>query len=75
MQQLTVIVTESVTTQKPKFTFSPEPNHQHTQKHTANLSLNHDSNTDSDTDLDTGTLAILDQIEAEKEYYQTCGKW
>lgn len=75
MQQPTVIITESVTTQKPKFTVSPEPNHQHTQKNTANLSLDHDSNTDSGTDLDTGTLAILNQIEAEKEYYQTCGRW
>jgi hypothetical protein len=71
MQQPTVIVTEIVTTQKPKFTAIPEPNNQHTQKHTANLSLVHDSN----TDLDTGTLAILNQIEAEKEYYQTCGRW
>lgn len=71
MQQPTIIVTESVTTQKPKFTVSPEPNHQHTQKRTANLSLDHDF----DNDLDTGTLAILNQIEAEKEYYQTCGKW
>lgn len=71
MQQLTVIVTESVTTQKPKLTAIPEPNHQHTQKSTANLSLEHDF----DTDLDTGTLAILNQIEAEIEYYQTCGRW
>ncbi|WP_353933312.1 hypothetical protein WJM97_23510 (plasmid) [Okeanomitos corallinicola TIOX110] len=71
MQQPTIIVTESVTTLKPKLTAIPEPNHQHTQKHTANLSLDHDF----DTDLDTGTLAILNQIETEKEYYQTCGKW
>jgi hypothetical protein len=71
MQQPTVIVTESVATLKPKFTASPEQNHQHTQKPIANLSLDHDF----DTDLDTGTLAILNQIEAEKEYYQTCGKW
>jgi hypothetical protein len=71
MQQLTVIVTESVTTLKPKFTAVLEQNHQYTQKRTANLSLD----TDFDTDLDTGTLAILNQIEAEKEYYQTCGKW
>ncbi|MBK1988492.1 hypothetical protein A0J48_013235 [Sphaerospermopsis aphanizomenoides BCCUSP55] len=67
MQQPTVIVTENVTTLKPKLTASPEPNHQGTQKLTANLFL--------DTDLDTGTLAIVNQIEAEKEYYQTCGKW
>ncbi|GCL38634.1 hypothetical protein SR1949_37520 [Sphaerospermopsis reniformis] len=71
MQQPTVIVTQSVTTQKPKFTVSPEQNHQHTQKTIANISLDNDFN----TDLDTGTLAILNQIETEKEYYQTCGKW
>ncbi len=71
MQQPTVIVPETVTTQKPKFTASPEQNHQGTQKNTANLSLDHDF----DTDLDTGTLTIVNQIETEKEYYQTCGKW
>lgn len=71
MEQPTVIVTESVTTLKPKCTAIPEPNYQVTQKNTANLSLDNDFN----TDLDTGTLAIVNQIEAEKEYYQTCGKW
>ncbi|TAE59630.1 MAG: hypothetical protein EAZ87_08880 [Nostocales cyanobacterium] len=70
MQQPTLIVTENVTALKPKLTAIPEPNHQHTQKLIANLSLEHE-----DTDLDTGTLAILNKIEAEKEYYQICGRW
>jgi hypothetical protein len=71
MQQITIIVTESVTTLKPKFTVSPEQNHQHTQNPLANLSLDNDFN----TNLDTGTLAILNQIGVEIEYYQTCGRW
>ncbi|MEH1876841.1 hypothetical protein [Nostoc sp.] len=38
-----------------------------TQKVTSNLSFN--------TNLDSGTIAILEQIEAEYEYYQACEEW
>jgi hypothetical protein len=27
------------------------------------------------TNIDSGTLAIVEQIAAEYEYYQTCGRW
>jgi hypothetical protein len=67
MQQLTVIVTESVTTLKPKIIAIPEQNPQVTQKVTSDLLL--------DTNLDVGMIAILNQIEAEHEYYQSCGEW
>ena len=67
MQQLTAIVTESVTTLKPKLTAVIEQNNQVTQKVISDLCL--------DTNLDVGTIAILNQIEAEHNYYQTCGRW
>ena len=67
MQQLTVTLTESVTTIKPKFTTVIEQNNQVTQKVISDLCL--------DTNLDVGTIAILNQIETEHNYYQTCGRW
>lgn len=67
MQQLKVIVTESVTTLKPKLTAVIEQNNQVTQKVISDLLL--------DTNLDVGMIAILNQIEAEHEYYQSCGEW
>jgi hypothetical protein len=51
MQQLKVIVTESVTTLKPNFTAVIEQNNQVTQKVISDLCL--------DTNLDSGTIAIL----------------
>ncbi len=45
-------------------TTAANQNLQPSQKVTLNLSLN--------TNLDSGTIAILEQIEAEYEYYQTC---
>ncbi|MBD2666236.1 hypothetical protein [Richelia sinica] len=66
MQQSTT-VTESITILKPNFTAATEQNHQVIQQRTSNLSL--------DTNLDVGTIAILNQIETEHEYYQTCGRW
>ncbi|MGM3309722.1 hypothetical protein ACSQ6I_27690 [Anabaena sp. WFMT] len=66
MQQLTVILAESVTTLKPNFPAVTAQNNQ-TQTLTANLFV--------DTDLDAGTITILKQIEAEHEYYQSCGEW
>lgn len=67
MQQLTVTITESVTTLKPKFILLPHQNTQATQKVTSNLFLK--------TNLNSGTIAILEQIEAEHDYYQTCAGW
>ncbi|WP_071192335.1 hypothetical protein [Trichormus sp. NMC-1] len=67
MQQLIVIVTESVTTLKPKLTAVTDQNNQVTQKVISDLCLH--------TNLDAGTIAILNQIEAEHNYYQTCGRW
>jgi len=67
MQQLTVTLTESVTTLKPNFTAVIEQNNQVTQKVISALCL--------DANLDSGTIAILNQIEAEHNYYQTCGRW
>lgn len=48
-------------------TTAAHQNLQPPQKVTLNLSLN--------TNLDSGTIAILEQIEAEYEYYQTCEQW
>ena len=67
MQQLKVTLTESVTTLKPNLTAVTEQNPQVTQKVTSDLLLN--------TNLDVGMIAILNQIEDEHEYYQTCGEW
>ncbi len=67
MQQLKVTLTESVTTLKPKLTAVIEQNNQVTQKVISALCL--------DANLDSGTIAILNQIEAEHNYYQTCGRW
>jgi hypothetical protein len=67
MQQLTATITESVTTLKPKFIALPHQNPQPTQKVTLNLFLK--------TNLNSGTIAILRQIEAEHDYYQTCARW
>ncbi len=67
MQQLTVTLTESVTTLKPKLTAVTEQNNQVTQKVISDLCL--------DANLDVGMIAILNQIEDEHEYYQTCGEW
>ncbi|MHC5819899.1 MAG: hypothetical protein ACYT04_29535 [Nostoc sp.] len=33
------------------------------------------SNLSFNTNLDSGTIAILEQIEAEYEYYQACEEW
>lgn len=63
MQQLTAILTKL----KHKFVAPPILNPQPTQKVTSNLSFN--------TNLDSGTIAILEQIEAEYEYYQACEEW
>ncbi|WP_334851324.1 hypothetical protein [Nostoc sp.] len=57
MQQLTAILTKL----KHKFVTPPISNLQPPQKVTLNLSFN--------TNLDSGTIAILEQIEAEYEYY------
>ncbi|MCW5318726.1 hypothetical protein CDG76_34430 [Nostoc sp. 'Peltigera membranacea cyanobiont' 210A] len=63
MQQLTAILTKL----KPKFVAPPILNFQPTQENASNLSFN--------TNLDSGTIAILEQIEAEYEYYQVCEEW
>ncbi|WP_251960794.1 hypothetical protein [Nostoc commune] len=52
---------------KHKFVAPPISSPQPTQEVTSNLSFN--------TNLDLGTIAILEQIEAEYEYYQTCEEW
>ena len=63
MQQLTAIFTKV----KAQLVTPPISNPQPTQKVTSNLSFN--------SNLDSGTIAILEQIEAEYEYYQTCEQW
>ncbi len=63
MQQLTAIFTKV----KAQLVTPPISNLHPTQKVTSNLSFN--------TNLDSGTIAILEQIEAEYEYYQTCEEW
>ncbi|MBC6429920.1 hypothetical protein FM036_03295 [Nostoc sp. HG1] len=63
MRQLTAILTKL----KHKFVAPPISSPQPTQEVTSNLSFN--------TNLDLGTIAILEQIEAEYEYYQVCEEW
>ena len=48
-------------------TTAAHQNLQPKQETASNLSFN--------TNLDSGTIAILEQIEAEYEYYQTCEEW
>ncbi|WDD36340.1 hypothetical protein PQG02_32645 (plasmid) [Nostoc sp. UHCC 0926] len=61
MQTLTITLTS------PDSTTAANQNLQSPQKVTSNLSFN--------TNLDSGTIAILEQIEAEYEYYQVCEEW
>ncbi|MDF5708227.1 MAG: hypothetical protein PUP90_11220 [Nostoc sp. S4] len=63
MQQLIAIFTKV----QAKLVAPPISNLHPTQKVTSNLSFN--------TNLDSGTMAILEQIEAEYEYYQACEEW
>lgn len=58
------LITTSIS---PDSTTAAHQNLQVTQKVTSNLSFN--------TNLDSDTIAILEQIEAEYEYYQVCEEW
>lgn len=51
----------------PDSTTAAHQNLQPTQEIGSNLSFK--------TNLDSGTIAILEQIEAEYEYYQACEEW
>ena len=61
MQTLTTTLTSADST------IAANQNLQPPQKVISNLSFN--------TNLDSGTIAILEQIEAEYEYYQACEEW
>ncbi len=67
VKQATFMQTLTITLTSPDSTTAANQNLQPPQKVTLNLSLN--------TNLDSGTIAILEQIEAEYEYYQTCEQW
>ncbi|MCC5624123.1 hypothetical protein [Nostoc sp. CHAB 5715] len=67
VKQATFMQTLTKTSTSPDSTTSTYQNPQPTQKVTSNLSFN--------TNLDSGTIAILEQIEAEYEYYQVCEEW
>ncbi|MBD2199476.1 MULTISPECIES: hypothetical protein [Calothrix] len=57
----------TTTSTSPNSTSTACKNPHITEKVTSNLSDN--------TNLDSGTIAILEQIEAEYEYYQVCQEW
>jgi hypothetical protein len=67
VKQATFMQTLITTLTSPDSTTAAHQNPQFTQKVNSNLSDN--------PNLDSGTIAILEQIEAEYEYYQTCEEW
>jgi hypothetical protein len=67
VKQATFMQTLITTPTSPNSTTAAYQNPQLTQKVNSNLSDN--------TNLDSGTIAILEQIEAEYEYYQVCEEW
>jgi hypothetical protein len=67
VKQATFMQTLTITLTSPDSTTAANQNLQPPQKVTLNLSFN--------TNLDSGTIAILEQIEAEYEYYQVCEEW
>jgi hypothetical protein len=67
VKQAKFMQTLTKTSTSPNLTTATYQNPQPTQKVTSNLSDN--------TNLDSGTIAILEQIEAEYEYYQVCQEW
>lgn len=67
VKQATFMQTLTITLTSADSTIAANQNLQPPQKVTLNLSLN--------TNLDSGTITILEQIEAEYEYYQTCEEW
>jgi hypothetical protein len=67
IKQATFMQTLTITLTSADSTTAANQNLQPTQKVNSNLSDN--------TNLDSGTIAILEQIEAEYEYYQVCQEW
>ena len=67
VKQARFMQTLTITSTSLDSTTAAHQNLQPPQKVTLNLSLN--------TNLDSGTIAILEQIEAEYEYYQACEEW
>lgn len=67
VKQAKFMQTLKTTSTSPNSTATACKNPQITQKATSNLYDN--------TNLDSGTIAILEQIEAEYEYYQVCQEW
>lgn len=67
VKQATFMQILTITLTSPDSTIAANQNLQPRQKVISNLSFN--------TNLDSGTIAILEQIEAEYEYYQACEEW